>query len=133
MKWVTSLKKGANRKLEGAWHGAHSVKLGFDASHFVLQECMLFDDWVEEEFSPTFLDECKRLAIDGTSRRFPKNCMSIPAGDVIDDCLDPPPQTEVMREVRVAFQQGKEDSCLRHSLASALSAMGFAKEAIKVA
>jgi hypothetical protein len=57
----------------------------------------------------------------------------IPAGDIHDSDLDPPPSSELLLDVPLAYFQDEEDSCLRHSMASSLAAMGFAAEAKAVA
>jgi hypothetical protein len=137
LKWVPS-KHRAHKNLQrekGVWHGVHAVSLGHDKSSMVLQECGLLKEWVEEEFSPAFLSECKHIAVGGhgEGKRNPKSFLFIPAGDAHDTDEDPPPTTELVPHVPVRYLQGNEDSCLRHSMASALDSMGFVREAGLVA
>jgi hypothetical protein len=48
---------------------------------------------------------------------------------LFDTDVDPRPPSNLSLDVTVACLQGDEDSCLRHSMASALPAMGFVPEA----
>jgi hypothetical protein len=95
----------------------------------VLQECGLLPDWVKREFAAPFLAECKQIANGEKGKRNPNQYLFIPAGDVHSTALDPPPRVELLTHMKVEYQQGDRDSCLRCSLASALAAMGFAMEA----
>jgi hypothetical protein len=88
---------------------------------------------VESTFAPGLLAECKSIAHGGDSKRCPKKYLFIPAGDDHDLDADPPPEAELLPQMTVQYQQGKRDSCLRHSLASAFYAMGFDGEAKELA
>jgi hypothetical protein len=126
LKWIPSQKR---QPIDGIWHGLFAVKVGVSQSNTTLQECSLTQEWVESAFSVAFLNECRSIANSGTTRRNAKKYLYIPAGDSrnVDD--DPPPNDELLAGVGVHFQQGDLDSCLRHSMASALHTMGFAEEA----
>ncbi len=126
LKWIPSQKR---QPIDGIWHGLFAVKVGVSQSNTTLQECSLTQEWVESAFTVAFLNECRTIATSGTTRRNAKKYLYIPAGDSrnVDD--DPPPNDELMAGVGVHYQQGDLDSCLRHSMASALHTMGFAEEA----
>ena len=129
LKWIRS--PGTTR--EGLWHGVYATQLGVGKSHTILQECGLLTDWVESTFAAPFRKECKDVASGKDGARNPKQFLYIPAGDSHDSVSDPPPSTEVLSEARTMYLQGDEDTCLRDSLASALSAMGLGAEAKIVA
>lgn len=124
LKWVVG-----HIPTTGMWHGAFAVRVGTDKASTVLQECGLLPDWVETEFAAGFLDECRLIAAGNTRIRNPKSLLFIPAGDVHDTNIDPPPATELLEHVATTYLQGDLDSCLRDSLASALASMGFVSEA----
>jgi hypothetical protein len=84
---------------------------------------------VESAFSPAFRVEYKDIAVGGNGKRNPNSYLFIPVGDVHDADDDPPPSTELLPHVAVRYLQGNEDSCLRHSMVSALHSMGFVSEA----
>jgi hypothetical protein len=77
--------------------------------------------------------ECKNIATGGDGKRNPKRYLFIPPGDVHDVETDPPPNTELLSHVTLVYLQGDQDTCLQHSMASALTAMGFEAEAKVVA
>jgi hypothetical protein len=130
LKWVPTRLRGKNPKEHGIWRGGVFLQSGTDKSTRFLQECGLLRDFVEREFSYPLRMQCKAIATRGSDgKRNPKSFIFIPAGDVHDACADPPPFTELISHVPVIYLQGAEDSCLRHSMASALAAMGFSIEA----
>jgi hypothetical protein len=135
LKWVPtrSADKDKDKDVHGMWHRAYAVRLGTEKSTTVLQECGLLSAWVEKEFALPLRSECKDIALSQVGKRNPKHFLFIPAGDVHDTEVDPPPQSELLSHVGVAYLQGNEDSCVRHSMASALAAMGFVSEAKVVA
>ena len=133
LKWVPTKQLNKDPKEHGVWHGAFAVRVGTDKSTTVLQECGLLREWVENQFAPPLLEECKKVSAGEAGKRNPKHYLYIPAGDVHDTNDDPPPTTELLLHVTVPYLQGEEDSCLRMSMASALSAMGFESEAKEVA
>jgi hypothetical protein len=107
--------------------------LGVDKGSTVLQECGLLSTWVEEAFPEPLRRECRAIALGRVGKRNPKHFLFIPAGDIHDSDLDPPPSSELLLDVPLAYLQGEEDSCLHHSMTSSLAAMGFAAEAKAVA
>jgi hypothetical protein len=115
------------------WHGAFAVRLGVDKGLTVLLECGLLSTWVEEAFAEPLRRECRAIALGRVGKRNPKHFLFIPAGGIHDNDLDPPPSSELLLDGPLAYLQGDEDSCLRHSMASSLAAMGFAAEAKAVA
>jgi hypothetical protein len=133
LKWVPTRSANKDRESHGMWHGAFAVRLGADKAMTVLQECGLLSSWVEEAFALPLRTECKKIALGGAGKRNPKHYLFIPAGDVHNIEADPPPESELLLQVGVAYVQGKEDSCVRHSFASVLDAMGFVSEAKVVA
>jgi hypothetical protein len=132
LKWVPSPMKGKDRKKDGVWRGAYTVRLGSTEATTVFAECGLLSDWVETEFAPGFRSECIEIAGGNHGVRNSKRLLYVPAGDVHTTDADPPPATELL-DVVTEYQQGDADSCLRDSLASALAAMGFAAEATVLA
>ena len=134
LKWVPTTRQATEASdEEGVWRGAFAVRLGEDKSTTVLQECGLTTEWVEDQFALTLRQECKNVANGRAGKRNPKKFLFVPAGDVHDTDDDPPPPTELVPLVPVAYLQGNEDSCLRLSMASALAAMGFDSEALVLA
>lgn len=129
LKWVKTGQATEAPDQDGVWRGAFAVRLGVDKSTSVLQECGLTTAWVENQFAPSLLQECKNIANGREGKRNPKKFLFLPAGDVHDTEEDPPPPNESLPLVPVAYLQGNEDACLRLSMASALSAMGFKSEA----
>ena len=99
----------------------------------MLQECALLKTWVEGAFAAELRAECQTIADGSAGKRNPKRFLFVPAGDVHDTTADPPPSTELIAHVAVAYLQGDQDTCLRHSMASVLAAMGFGSEAKVVA
>lgn len=128
LKWLPS-KKGKPRAEEGIWHGLFAVDVGVSESNTTLQECSLTKDWVETAFSLAFRRECKNIATKATTKRNANKYLFIPAGDSRNGEDDLPPTDELLTDVRVHYQQGKLDSCLRHSMSSAIHTMGFIEEA----
>ena len=133
LKWVPTPLEGKDPKNEGVWHGLYAIRLGTDKSTTVLQECGLLTDWVETQFAAPFRNECKAIAAGQAGKRNPTKFLLIPAGDVHDTDVDPPPPSEVLAHMSLTYLQGEQDTCLRDSLASALAAMGFVSEAQAVA
>jgi hypothetical protein len=132
LKWLKS--KTTNKCTEdGIWHGLFAIDMGVSASKMKLQECSLMSDWVESAFTGAFRRACKDIATTGASVRNKKKFLYIPAGDSRNAEDDPPPMDELLQEVTVEYQQGELDSCLRHSLSSALHSMGFVNEAKELA
>jgi hypothetical protein len=132
LKWVPT-RSDKNKEQCGMWHGAFAVRLGTCKGSTVLQECGLLRTWVEEQFAEPLLLECWAIALGRVGKRNPKHFLFILAGDIHDTNVDPPPPSTLSLDVTVACSQGDEDSCLRHSMASALTAMGFVSEAEVVA
>jgi hypothetical protein len=130
LKWVPSTKEAHKnaRDHHGGWRGAFAVAVGA-AKVNVLQECGLPRKWVEENFSLELRRNCQAIAVGLGGKRNPKKYLLIPAGDVHNVVDDPPPQSEILTDVPVKYQQGKSDTCLRDSLASAIHAFGFVEQA----
>jgi hypothetical protein len=59
LKWVPSQKSKHKTKTQlktwGVWHGAYTVRSVTQNSKVVLQECGLLADWVEDVFSPPYM------------------------------------------------------------------------------
>jgi hypothetical protein len=132
LKWAPSCKaKHSNaRDRYGSWRGAFAVDTGASKA-VVLQECGLPRAWVEENFALLLRRECQDIALQLKSNRNPKKYVLIPAGDVHNAVADPPPASELLA-MPVRFQQGDKDTCLRDSLASALHAFGFSRQAVEL-
>jgi hypothetical protein len=128
LKWLPSKKTNCKSE-EGIWHGLFVVSLGEAKGNVVLQECSLTKDWVEEEFPLAFRKECKNIASQLGTERNVKKFLYIPAGDSRETDHDLPPSDQLVTAVRVEYQQGEFDSCLRDSMSSAFHAMGFTAEA----
>lgn len=92
LKWAPSSKaKHINsRDRHGSWRGAFAVVAG-EAKTIVLQECGLPREWVEENFALQLRRECQDIALQLKSNRNPKKYILIPAGDVHNIVVDPPP------------------------------------------
>ena len=131
LKWVKS--PGATQNTQGLWHGLYATQLGCAKTALVLQECGLLTDWVEATFAAPFRSECKTVACGTFGARKTNKYLFIPAGDVHDLGTDPPPSAELLPDYITKYQQGKLDTCLRDSLASALTAVGFGAEAEMIA
>jgi hypothetical protein len=112
----------------GGWRGAFGVEMGA-SKKVVFQECGLPRDWVEENFAMLLRRECQAIATDLDGNRNPKKYIKIPAGDVHNVVVDPPPISQILRHVPVVYQQGDFDTCFRDSLASALHAFGLVVQA----
>jgi hypothetical protein len=133
LKWLPTPLAGKVPKNDGVWHGLFAVRLGTDKSTSVLLECGLLTEWVELQFAPSIRDECKAIALGKQGKRNPRKFLMIPAGDVHDTDVDPPPASELLSHVSLKYLQGDNDTCLRDSLASALESMGFVSEGQVVA
>ena len=127
LKWVKAL--GAAQNTQGLWHGLYATQLGCAKTASVLQECGLLTDWVEATFAAPFRTECKLVACETFGARKTNKYLFIPAGDVHDVGMDPPPSAELLPDYITKYQQGERDTCLRDSLASALTVVGFVAEA----
>jgi hypothetical protein len=128
LKWLPSKKDGSKRD-DGIWHGLFVVDMGEAKATSTQQECSLTTDWVESAFTLAFRKECKSMSAPSTIRRNEKKFLYIPAGDARTNNEDRPVSHQLLTEVRVEYQQGSLDSCLRHSMSSAIHAMGFIEEA----
>jgi hypothetical protein len=129
LKWLPS-NVSRHNGADGIWHGLFALDIGASKQNRTLQECSLPNDWVEGQFSKAFRDDCK--GVDRTKRN-DQRYLYIPAGDTKDVEEDPPPISEFRQNVSVKYQQGKDNTCFRHSLASAVHAMGFIEEAKQLA
>ena len=128
LKWLPSKKDGSKRD-DGIWHGLFVVDMGEAKANSTQQECSLTTEWVESAFTLAFRKECKSMSAPSTIRRNEKKFLYIPAGDARTNNEDRPVSHQLLTEVRVKYQQGSLDSCLRHSMSSAIHAMGFIEEA----
>ena len=128
LKWVQSQKANRTRD-DGVWHGLFAVASGVATGHTALQECSLTKDWVEKQFTKAFRIQCKSIAVADTTNRQYNKYLYIPAGDSLSSMDDVLPSNQLLTGVHVLYQQGLLDTCLRHSMSSAMHAMGFTKEA----